>query len=155
MISSDSSNDKRADPTTSNNNQSRNETYLNESNLLKLLNETANQRTSSHHDNEAENDAALDEVWNNFDGDQFNDFYEYNPANETNKPDSVDLLDVSDSSTKASIVTCEDAKETEDHDEIVFEKSIEKNNDDDSTIDYHELELVLDQAEKRASPRLG
>ena len=137
LSSTDSSNDKFDSKTSEKDAKTREETLLSESKILLLLNDTDVQGKASQ---ENENDeAALDAVWNNFDGNQFDEIY-----HEFNESDGHCQLEKSNASDL--------------HDkDIVFERSIEKRQPkdhkevdlaDESSTDYGELILALDQAEK-------
>ncbi len=160
VISTDSSNDKFELDTANKSlaNKHKDETYLNESKILMMLNQTENENNV---DREKENEDALEDVWNNFDGNQFDDYGDYNnndfEQDSIQQHESVEKND-HDNSAKddrdevdnelIDIVLERPSTTIPTNSIITAKKTTEPDLDNDSSIDYDELELVLNHVEE-------
>ncbi len=103
-----------------------------------MLNQTEEKNFESNANQDEENEAALDEVWKNFDGNQFDDYGDYN--NESFK--GIDEME-----------HCIESKKDASDEELVdlvlknpTDKGVADENED--SIDYDELEQVLNNVEE-------
>lgn len=126
-----------------------------------MLNQTEEHNLQSNLNREEENEAGLDDVWNNFNENQFDDFDNYNNEfdyqNESKEKVDFDnsvksnrvvsdeeLADIvlNENSKEKSEVIPNDAKKTK------ASAKTYPDDDDDSSIDYDELEFVLNNVEE-------